>query len=156
ALARAGIALYGVSPGPAPADLELEPVMSFGCRIAETREVPAGTPISYGRTCVTTRPTRLALLPVAYGNGYPRSVSGKGACALVHGKRAPFLGRVTMNAIVADITDIPEAKAGDNALLFGRDGDAFLPVDEVAQLAGMIPYEVLCNVGRCAPRFFEE
>lgn len=155
-LARAGIAMYGVNPGPAVEELNLEPVMSLGCRVAEIREMPADETIGYGRSYITVRPTRLALLPVGYGNGYPRAVSGRGAYALIRGKRAPILGRVTMNTIVANITDIPGVEAGDTAILFGSDEGARLPVEDVAGRAGMIPYEVLCNVGRSTPRVWEE
>jgi len=155
-LVRAGLAMYGVYPGPEPeAALELEPAMTLGCRIADIRGVPTGFSVSYAGTFKTTRPSRLAVLPVGYGCGYPRHASGK-AEAIIRGRRAPLAGRITMNITVADVTDVPEARVGDTALLFGREGSDLLRVEEVARAAGTIPYEVLCNVGRCTPRLLEE
>jgi alanine racemase len=148
--------MYGVYPGPEPeAALELEPAMTLGCRIADVRGVPAGFSVSYAGTFKTARPSRLAVLPVGYGCGYPRHASGK-AQAIIRGRRAPLAGRITMNITVADVTDVPEARVGDTALLFGREGSGLLRVEEVARAAGSIPYEVLCNVGRCTPRLLEE
>jgi len=155
-LVRTGLAMYGVYPGPEPeAALELEPAMTLGCRIADVRGVPAGFSVSYAGTFKTARPSRLAVLPVGYGCGYPRHASGK-AQAIIRGRRAPLAGRITMNITVADVTDVPEARVGDTALLFGREGSGLLRVEEVARAAGAIPYEVLCNVGRCTPRLLEE
>jgi len=155
-MARVGISAYGVYPGTAPAaGLDLEPVMTLACRVADLRDVPAGTPVSYGRTFVTRRPSRLALLPVGYGHGYPRHASGR-AEALIGGRRAPLVGRITMSLTVADVTDLSGVKVGDAVLLFGRLAADVLRVEEVARAAETIPYEVLCNVGRCAPRTIVE
>jgi alanine racemase len=141
-----------VYPGSKPvAGLELEPAMTLVCPVAGLREVPAGTPVSYGRTFVTTRPSRLALLPVGYGHGYPRQASNR-AEAIVRGRRAPTVGRITMALTVADVTDVPGVAVGDPVLLFGRWGSDLLRVEELARAADTIPYEILCNVGRCAPR----
>lgn len=155
-MARVGLSLYGVYPGDAPVDgLSLEPVMSLVTRVADLRDVPANTPVSYGRTFVTSRPTRLALLPVGYGHGYPRPASGR-AQVMIGGRRAPVAGRITMNLTVVDVTDLPGVAVGDPVLVFGRLGEDELPVAELARAAGMIPYEILCNVGRCAPRVITE
>jgi alanine racemase len=152
-LVRMGIAMYGVSPGSRKSQIlsHLQPVMTLACRVADVREIPEGTPISYGRTYVTTRPSRLALLPVGYGNGYPRSASSKSE-VLVRGCHAPVLGRVTMNIIVVDATDIEGIRVGDPVLLFGREGEETHRVEKLAEAADMIPYEILCNVGRATPR----
>lgn len=155
-MARVGLSLYGVYPGPYSDDgpgegLYLEPAMSLVTRVADLRDVPANTPVSYGRTFVTKRPTRLALLPLGYGHGYPRHASGK-AEVMIRGRRAPVAGRITMNLTVIDVTDLPEVAVGDPVLAFGRMGGDLLRVEELARAAGMIPYEILCNVGRCAPR----
>lgn len=154
-LARIGIALYGAVPHARPLEVgrivELQPAMSLVARVADIRELPAGASVSYGRRFVASRPTRLALIPAGYGNGYPRSATGR-AEALVRGRRVPIVGTITMNLMAADATDAPEVNVGDEALLFGRLGDDVLPVEEVADAAGTISYEVLCNVGRSTPR----
>ena len=156
AMARIGIAMYGVRPhvNPLAADGEgarLEPVMSMTTHVADLREVPAGMPVSYGRRFTTRRPSRLALLPVGYGNGYPRSATGR-AEAVVRGRRVPIVGTITMNLVVADATDVPEVAVGDPVLMFGCADGCELRVEEVAAAAGTIGYEVLCNVGRATPR----
>ncbi|MFP4379130.1 MAG: alanine racemase [Candidatus Sumerlaeia bacterium] len=150
-LVRAGIAMYGACPGPQPNPrLKLKPAMSLMARLIDIRDVPPGSPISYGRTFTTSRPTRLGLLPIGYGHGYPRHASGK-ARVIIGGKSAPILGRVTMNLICIDLTDCPESKVGDVALLFGENGKDRLPVEELAEQAETISYEILCNVGRSIP-----
>jgi alanine racemase len=156
-LVRAGIAIYGAHPGPRTSKKpRLEPAMTLCARVADIRELPAGSPISYGRTFTTSRPSRLALLPMGYGHGYPRAASGRGACVVIRGKSAPLLGRVTMNLVIADVTDIPKAQIGDVGLFFGHWGADSLPVETLAEQAGTISYEILCNAGRCTPRLVEE
>ena len=151
-LARIGISMYGACPGPAPdAGWNLEPVMSLTCRVVDLRNVPAGAPVSYGRTFITRRASRLALLPVGYGDGYPRSASGR-AAAVVRGRRAPIVGRVTMNLVVVDVTDVEGVRVGDPALLFGQLGADLLRVEDLAHCAGALPHEILCNVGQAVPR----
>lgn len=151
-LCRVGISAFGIYPGAETvAGLDLEPVMSLVCRIADLRQVPADTAVSYGRTFITRRPSLLALLPVGYGHGYPRHASGQ-ARVMIRGQHAPVLGRITMNLTVADVTDLASVEVGDAALLFGRHEQDLLRVEELAQAAGTIAYEIVCNVGRCAPR----
>lgn len=151
-LVRLGIGWYGACPGPQPKEtVPLLPAMSLKARILEIREVPAGAPVSYGATYYTERPSRLAILPVGYGCGYPRRASNR-ASVLIRGRRVPLLGRVTMNYTLADVTDIPEAATGDVALFFGDHGKGRLRVEEVADAAETISYEVLCQVGQCSPR----
>ncbi|NQU42033.1 alanine racemase [bacterium] len=155
-LVRPGIAMYGVCPGPQPQPgIDLEPVMSLETVVADLRRVQAGVPVSYGRTFVTKRPSRLAVLPVGYGNGFPRHASN--ACEVViRGRRVPLVGRVTMNLTVADVTDLSDVAVGDPVLLFGRRGEDILGVEELAAAAGTISYEILCNVGRSTTRVVEE
>jgi alanine racemase len=157
-MVRSGIALFGVASSGLPEDVpapvpELEPVMTVLTRVADLRLVPAQHPISYGRTHVTRRPTRLAILPVGYGDGYPRSASNR-AQVLIQGQRAPVLGRITMNLTVVDVTDIGEIILGTPVLLFGRLGNQVLRVEELAHAAGAIPYEILCNMGCRLPRVY--
>ncbi|MFW6286321.1 MAG: alanine racemase [Candidatus Sumerlaeota bacterium] len=154
-LVRPGIGLYGSAPDPAfLPHCDLAPVMSATTYVADIRKLPKGYPVSYGRTCITKRPTRTALLPAGYGDGYPRALSNRGE-VLIRARRAPILGRVTMNLIVVDITDINDVAIGDPVLLFGRNTDGALPIEELAERADTIPYEILCNYGRSAWRVFE-
>ncbi len=144
---RVGIALYGDHPAIA----DLEPAMNFKSRVIYRRAVPAGTAISYGMTFTTTRPSELALIGAGYGNGYPRSLSGRGR-VLVGGRACPILGRVCMDQFVVDVTDAPGIVVGDEALLFGRQGEGLLPAGEIAALAGTISYELFCLAGQINPR----
>ena len=142
-IARAGIMLYGLYPsGEMDRTLnELKPVMTLKSHLVHIKTVPAGTPIGYGGSFVTTRETRVATVPVGYGDGYPRHLSGIG-CMVVRGKRAPILGRVCMDQTMIDITDIPEAQLMDEAELFGKQ----LPIDELSELSGTIHYEIVCQL----------
>ncbi|MBC7335163.1 MAG: alanine racemase, partial [Clostridia bacterium] len=115
--------------------------------------VPAGTGISYGRTFVTRRESRIATLPLGYADGYSRLLSNCGQ-VLVRGKRAPVVGRVCMDQTMIDVTDVEGVAEGDEVVLFGRQGEAFLPVEELAAKMGTISYEVLCLVGERVPRFY--
>ena len=140
-LARPGLLLYGLSPL-AGFEGELKPVMTLKSRVTLIRELPAGHGVSYGRSFVTTRPTRVATIGVGYGDGYPRSLSGQGAEVVVGGRRVPLLGRVTMDQIMADVTAAPEVAPGDEVEVFGPR----LPVTEVAAKAGTIAWEVLTRI----------
>ena len=157
-MGRAGIALYGYSPSGQwqhgkVGDTYLKPAMSFTTRIAMVKEVAAGVGISYGHSYVTTRPTRLAVLPVGYEDGYSRLLSNRGEI-LVHGKRVPILGRVCMNLCMVDITDIEGVQAGDEAVLLGEQGDEKITADDIAAWAETISYEVLCMLGNNNQRKF--
>ena len=146
-MVRPGITLYGCSPmAGGGADLDLRPVMRFASRVMQIKEVPAGYGISYGHTFVTKRSSRLAVLPVGYDHGYLRRLSNCGE-VLIRGRRAPLCGNVCMSACVADITELPEVATGDEVVLMGRQGEAVIDADEVAQWLGTINYEVLCLFG---------
>lgn len=152
-LVRPGIALYGCYPADDPeaqARTALRPVMSFTSRIMQVKEVKAGYGVSYGHLYVTGRPSRLAVLPTGYADGYLRCLTGQ-AQALIRGQRAPIRGRICMNACVADITDIPAAQVGDEVVLLGRQtgplGEAEITADEIAGWMKTIHYEVLCLFG---------
>lgn len=151
-MVRPGIALYGCRPGgddegSGASPLDLIPVMSFKTQVLQVKEVPANFGLSYGHTFVTKRPTRLAVLPVGYDDGYLRRLSNR-AEVLIHGQRAPVRGRVCMNACVADITDIPAVvRPGDEVVLMGRQQGEEIGVDELAGWLETISYEVLCLFG---------
>jgi alanine racemase len=140
-LVRPGLLLYGVSPLPEFQE-KLRAVMTLKSRVSVIRKLPAGHGISYGRSYLTTRPTKVATIGIGYGDGYPRALSGKGAEVLIHGQRCPILGRVTMDQIMVDVTDLPSCTPGDEVELFGP----HLPVAEIAQRAGTIPWEVFTSI----------
>lgn len=147
-LVRPGIALYGGACGPASAGLR--PVATLEAAIVQVRDVPAGEAVGYGAAAVTERPSRIAVLSVGYADGYPRAAGGgdgrPGARAAVEGRRVPLLGRVSMDLLAVDVTDLPDGLARRGAMveLFG----ATIPLDEVAAAAGTIGYEILTGLGR--------
>lgn len=147
-LVRPGLLLYGASPLPGKGPKVL-PTMRLFSRITLIRTLPAGHGISYGRTFVTARETRVATVGIGYGDGLPRSLSGQGAEVFVRGQRAPILGRVTMDQLMIDITDQPEVREGDPVELFGD----HIPVSEVADRAGTIPWEILTRITPRVTRF---
>ncbi len=154
-MVRMGISLYGHYPseevGKEQADLH--PAMSLISYISYVKTVPAGTPIGYGSTFVAGEEMQIATIPVGYGDGYPRRLSNKG-CVLIHGQRAPIVGRVCMDQFMVDVTAIPQVIVGDEAVLFGKQKDQELSVEEVSALAGSFNYEMLCNVGKRIPRVY--
>ncbi|MDD5758192.1 MAG: alanine racemase [Desulfobulbaceae bacterium] len=157
-LVRPGIALYGGSPADEAAGKpqpKLLPVMSFQTRIMQIKEVPAGYGISYGHLYVTHRPSRLAVLPVGYADGYLRSLTGQ-AQVLIRGHRAPVCGRICMNACVVDITDIPMVNVGEQVVLMGKQSGPYgfdeISAAEIASWMKTIHYEVLCLFGNSNPR----
>ena len=151
---RPGILAYGFYPSArVPHTIPVEGVMSFKSRVVQLRSVPAGRFISYGRTYQTSRATRVGVLPVGYGHGLPWLLSNRGE-VLIRGRRAPMIGRVTMDLTMVDATEIPEVEVGDEAVLFGEQGDARITLEEVAERAETIPYEVLCSMGKRVVRVF--
>ncbi|HET7704492.1 MAG TPA: alanine racemase [Thermoanaerobaculia bacterium] len=150
--ARVGIALYGAEALDA-GESRLEPVMRWRTEIVRLKDLPKGHAVGYGMTFRTERPTRLATLPVGYADGYNRLLSNKGD-VLVGGRRAPVVGRVSMDLITVDVTDIPGAACGDEVILLGRQGDEEVTVEEIAAKIGTISYEVLCGVSARVPRVY--
>ncbi len=152
-LVRPGLQLYGVNPFP-EGDNNLHPVMSVRTRVTLVRELPAGHGVSYGRTFITTEPTKVATLAIGYADGYPRSLSGKGAYVLIHGQPCPLLGRVTMDQIMVDVTALEQVQAGDVATVLGSDGNHSIAAWSLAKLADTIPWEILTGIQqrviRCA------
>jgi alanine racemase len=153
-MVRPGILLYGVYP-----ERELKgrcgvrPSMTFKTRVLYVKSLPAGSPVSYGQTFVTKRPSRIATLPVGYADGYRRALSNRGR-VLIRGKTAPVVGNVTMDLTLVDLTDIPDASEGDEVILFGNAGDTCLPVEDLAAELHTIPYELLCAVSQRVPRVY--
>ncbi|MDE7249428.1 MAG: alanine racemase, partial [Lachnospiraceae bacterium] len=154
-MVRAGIILYGLWPSNQVEQniVELTPALSLYSQIVYVKEIEAGTPVSYGGTFTAPSRMRIATIPAGYGDGYPRGLSGKGY-VLVHGRKAPVLGRVCMDQFMIDVTDIPEAKQGDKVTLIGRDGQETITVEMLGELSGRFNYELVCNLGKRIPRVY--
>ena len=150
---RVGLLAYGHLPPRSRAHAAVEPVMSFKSRLVQVRDLPAGVPVSYARSFVTSRPTRSGVVAVGYGHGYSWLLSNRGRM-LVRGRRLPILGRVTMDLTMVDLTDVPEAAVGDEVVLFGEQGDASLPLEEVAAGSETLPYEIMCTIGKRVTRIY--
>lgn len=153
-LSRAGIIIYGLHPDISlgiPAGLE--PIMELKAVISQVKTVPAGTCISYGRTFITPQEMRIATVTIGYADGYSRQLSSKGEI-LVHGKRCKIVGRVCMDQLMIDVSDVPEARSGDIVTLIGRDGDDIITADDLAAVYGTIGYEVVCGISKRVPRIY--
>jgi len=157
---RVGIGLYGLWPSRETLvscrlrkrqPLELRPVLSWRARIAQLKAVPKGAFVGYGCTFRTTRPARLAVIPIGYADGYPRSLSNA-AHVLIRGRRAAVRGRVAMNFITADVTDIPAARLEDEVTVLGRDGRESVTAETLAGTAGTISYEIVARISPLLPR----
>lgn len=142
---RPGLMLYGASPfeHDHPISQQLQPVMELHSAIISIKDIPAGSRVGYGSKWVSKRPTRQGVVAMGYADGYPRHAQN-GTPVLVNGKRAPIIGRISMDMLTIDLTDVPDAELGDNVALWGKD----LPVSEVAKYAGTIPYQLFCNFNR--------
>ncbi|HRT26533.1 MAG TPA: alanine racemase [Syntrophales bacterium] len=153
-MVRPGIMTYGIYPGESTVSkAHLVPVMSFKTSVVLLKDFPGGYGIGYGRTYVTGGPTRIATIPVGYGDGYGVILSNQGE-ALVRGKRAPVVGRVSMDMCTLDVSHIPECEVGDEVVLLGRQGEGYISANEIAAKAKTISYEVICALGKRAPRVF--
>ncbi|MBQ9200344.1 MAG: alanine racemase [Lachnospiraceae bacterium] len=153
---RLGIVTYGLYPSEeVDKSVIIKPVMSLVAHIAHIKTVPAGVGVSYGWTFVTDKDTKIATVTVGYADGYPRALSNKGK-VIIHGKYAPILGRVCMDQIMVDVTDIPEAKLRDEVILIGNEGSSEITVEEVALPAASFNYELVCNISRRVPRVYYE
>ena len=154
-MVRSGIVTYGLYPSDEvdPGDLPLRPALSWFSRVTHVKTLPPGREISYGGTFVTTRDTRVATVAVGYADGYRRSLSGK-FHVLIRGRKAPILGRVCMDQLMVDVTDIPAAAAGDTVTLAGRDGEEHITIEELAAAAGSFNYETVCGISRRVPRVY--
>jgi alanine racemase len=119
------------------------------------RNVPTGTPLSYGGAFVTLRDSLIATIPVGYADGYRRGLGGKGE-VIVRGKRAPVVGRVCMDLTLVDVTDVPGVREGDEIVLIGRRGGERISVEDLASKLDTISYEILCGIGKRVPRIYEK
>ena len=154
-MVRIGISTYGLYPSKEVDKSKhvLEPAMEIKACISFVKELEPGVGIGYGGTFVTQKTTKVATIPVGYGDGYPRALSGK-ARVLIHGCSAPILGRVCMDQFMVDVTDIPDVKEGDIVTLVGRYGTECITVEELADMAGSFNYEFVCDVGKRIPRVY--
>ena len=152
-MARPGIMLYGAYPSKALREkISLKPVMKWTSHVAFVRTFPSGCALSYGGRYVTERETtRVAYVPVGYADGYPRSLSNRGAM-LIAGRRRPILGTICMDWVFLDVTDPPGVGPGEMVVVMGGAEDGNITADEIAEQTGTIPYEVLCNVSKRVPR----
>ena len=151
-MVRAGISMYGYPPV-YDNHLGLEPCMRWTAKISYVKDVPEGIYISYGRTYRTPGPVRIATITCGYADGYHRC-AGEKAEVLIHGKRAKILGRICMDQMMADISDIPEAAPEDEVVLIGRDGNESITAEDIAKWSGTISYEILLSVGSRVERVF--
>lgn len=154
-LVRSGIVTYGLYPSQEvdPGLLDIRPALCWYSRISHVKTVPAGRQIGYGGTYTTTAPTVVATVPVGYADGYCRSLSGK-FHVLIHGQKAPILGRICMDQLMVDVTGIGEVANGDQVVLVGRDRDQTITVEEIAEAAGTFNYEFICGISRRVPRYY--
>jgi alanine racemase len=146
-LVRAGLMLYGSSPLPADQPL-LRQAMTWKTRITLVREVGPGRGISYGRTFITTRPMRVATLAVGYADGFRRHLTARGAEVLIRGRRCALLGRVTMDQIMVDVSELPAVEAGEEVVLLGCQGEEQILAAEMAEKAGTIAWDIFTGLGR--------
>jgi alanine racemase len=154
AMVRAGLMLYGASPLP-DYQAELQPVLTLKTRITLIRELPPGHGVSYGRTFITTHPTRVATLAIGYADGFHRLLSNRSADVLIHGRRCPLLGRVTMDQIMVDVSGVSAAAVGDEAILIGAAGSEAIPAAELAAKASTIPWEIFTSIGTRVERIYK-
>ena len=153
-IARAGIVIYGLLPSEeVGGDEDLRPALSLYSHIVFIKEVSAGTPISYGGTYVADSDRLVATIPVGYADGYPRSLSNKGE-VLIRGQRAKVLGRVCMDQMMVDVTDIPGVTFGDRVVIIGQDGNERITAEELGELSGRFNYELVCDLNKRIPRIY--
>ena len=152
---RIGLLQFGIPPYPNSAfgSVSVEPVFSFHTRVSLVKDLPTGTDISYERSCRLVRDSRIAILTAGYADGIPISLSNKGE-VLLHGKRCPILGRVTMDQTIIDVTDCPSAKVGDHAVLIGKDQGVEITATEFSRVAMTIAWETLCSVTKRVTRVY--
>ena len=154
-MVRSGIVTYGMYPSDEvdPGILDLKPALRWETRITHLKTLESGREIGYGGTYTTTRPTQVATIPVGYADGYRRSLSGR-FYVLIHGKKAPILGRICMDQMMVDVTDIPGAALNDVVVLVGESGDLRISVEEIAARQDSFNYEFVCGISRRVPRVY--
>ena len=153
-MVRAGILLYGLIPDSGcKGKIDLKPVMELKAVISMVKNVKAGSKISYGRTFTAPRDMRLATLPIGYADGYHRSLSNRGKM-LINGKYAKIVGRVCMDQLLLDVTEIPEAEENMEVTIVGEDGGKRITMEEIARLSDTVHYEIMCIIGKRVPRVY--
>jgi len=157
-MVRLGITNYGCYPSEdvQKQNLDLIPALQWRAHVIHVKNVGPGVGVGYGATYVTSRPeTKIATVSVGYADGYPRALSGKGR-VLIRGQYAPILGRICMDQMMVDVTDIPDVKVEDVVTLVGHDGDKFIPVEEIADASSRFNYEMLCNISPRVVRLYDK
>ena len=144
-MVRIGLAMYGINPTKSQLPVELSPVMSLKSRVLTIRNIPEDWSISYDRTFISSKEMRTGIIPVGYGDGVPFQLSNNGY-VLVRGKRAPIIGRICMDYMIIDLTDIPEVNVEDEVVIIGRQGEESISVNEIAERCGVIPYTIVTNL----------
>lgn len=154
-IVRAGIILYGMWPSSVvnKERVPLKPVFSLHSQIVYLKTVPANISISYGGTYITSKTTKVATVPIGYGDGYPRSLSNK-ADVLIKGMRCPIIGRVCMDQLMVDVSALDDIKEGDTVTLIGKDGAEEITMEELGEISGRFNYEMACDFGKRIPRVF--
>ena len=150
---RVGLLAYGYRPPHCDTSIDLSPVMSFKSHLVQVRSLPAGSSVSYGRTWTASAPAKIGVVAVGYGHGYSWLLSNRGHM-LVRGKRVPIVGRVTMDLTMVDLESVPEARVGDEVVMFGEQGGASLPLAEVARGSETLPYEIMCTIGKRVTKIY--
>ncbi len=153
-MVRPGIMLYGLYDSEfVSREVELRQSMTLKSRVAFLKELPPGRTVGYGRTYTTTRQTVVATIPIGYADGYNRRLSNRGH-TLVRGARVPIIGRVCMDQTMLDVTDVPGVSVGDDVVLYGRQGDQEIAMEEIEEILGTISYEIICAVSKRVPRVY--
>lgn len=154
-MVRAGIVIYGIYPSDCvnQKEIKLIPAMELKTHVIYVKEVPAGCAISYGGTFITSKPTKIATIPVGYADGYSRNLSNHGK-VIIHGQYAPIIGRICMDQFMVDVSNIENVNQGDVVTLLGRDGDSYISVEELSEWSHSFPYELVCTVGKRIPRVY--
>lgn len=156
-MVRSGIITYGIYPSEEVKKerLDLIPALSWKSHVIHVKEVGPGIGVSYGATYVTEKPmTRIATVSAGYADGYPRALSNQG-CVLIHGKKAPIIGRICMDQMMVDVTDIPDVQVEDVVTLVGTDGDETITIEEIANPAARFDYEMLCDISSRVIRVYK-
>jgi alanine racemase len=149
---RVGLGLFGVNPGNLPiGESPVKPVLSLRTQVVFLKDLPGGSPVGYNRTHVTKRPTRIAIVPFGYSDGYPYALSNR-AHVLVRGERAPVVGAVSMDYTTLDVTDVKGVQVGDEVTVVGTSGKRRIAVEDLARVIGTIPYEITARLGRRVAR----
>ncbi len=156
-MVRCGIATYGIYPSSEvnQKEFRLIPAMELKTHVVFVQDVEPGIGVSYGATYVTSKKTRIATIPVGYADGYSRNLSNSGK-VIIHGQFAPVIGRICMDQFMVDVTDIGDVSQGDTVTLLGRDGDAYISAEELAEWSHSFAYELVCTIGKRIPRVYSE